>query len=147
MTRKLWQANGSGLAVLKQRIETDFAACTGHQCQQLVAVTLPYLQQLSELLPKLAKALKSHDQPTLLANAQCFMNVFSSIVVSWIWIRQANAAEAKLQHGKDADKAFYMGKIQAAKYYVNWELPLIQRDIGLLNNMDASCAKMQAEWF
>jgi len=147
LTRKLWQANGAGLAVLKQRIEADFSTCTGRQCQQLVAVTLPYLQQLSELLPKLGNALQSSDQPILLANAQCFMNVFSSIVVSWVWIRQANVAELKLKDCNDADKEFYMGKVQAAKYYVNWELPLVQRDIGLLNNMDASCADMQAEWF
>jgi hypothetical protein len=37
--------------------------------------------------------------------------------------------------------------VQAAKYFVRWELPAVQRDITLLNDMDDSCSEMQAEWF
>lgn len=147
LTRKLWQANGAGLARLQARMVQDFSVATGPECAPLINVTNRYLQQLQPLIPKLGAALQSKDQAVLLANAQCFMNVFSSIVMSWIWIRQANVAEVALQDCGSADKPFYFGKIQAAKYYVNWELPLIQRDITLLNDLDSSCSAMQAEWF
>ena len=149
LTRKLWQANGSGLKLLQQRMETDFAQVKGPQSQQLIANLLPYLQQMQSLLPMLGQHLKSEKQPVLLANATCFMNIFGQIVMSWMWIRQANVAEnAMLVAGiTDDDKAFYLGKVQAAKYFVRWELPTIQRDITLLNDMDDSCSEMQAQWF
>jgi hypothetical protein len=70
-------------------------------------------------------------------------------VMSWLWIRQANVAENALAAANlsDEDEAFYLGKVQAAKYFVRWELPAVQRDIALLNDMDDSCSEMQAEWF
>ncbi|GAA0852627.1 acyl-CoA dehydrogenase [Aliiglaciecola litoralis] len=147
LTRKLWQANGAGLRTLQHRMQQDFSKADGEFCLPLVTALSPYLNELQGLIPKLAKGLHSEDQPTLLANAQCFMNIFSSIVISWIWIRQANVAEAALQHCEQADKHYYLGKIQAAKYYIHWELPLIQRDISLLNELDDSCSGMQADWF
>jgi hypothetical protein len=149
LTRKLWQADGSGLKLLQQRMESDFAEVTGLHSQQLIANLLPYLKQMQSLLPMLGQHLKSEKQPVLLANATCFMNVFGQIVMSWMWIRQSSVAEKALQ-GSDLsgqDKAFYLGKIQAAKYFVRWELPAVQRDIALLNDMDDSCSAMQAEWF
>ncbi len=90
---------------------------------------------------------------TLTGNAQALMNIFASIVVSWIWIRQASKAEQLLGEMNNSDttdadkKNFYHGKIQAAKYFIDWELPLIKRDIELLNNDNAVCTDMQVEWF
>ncbi|WJG11067.1 acyl-CoA dehydrogenase [Aliiglaciecola sp. LCG003] len=147
LTRKLWQAKGAGLRVLNKRIADDFGLATGSECQKMINTTLPYLGQLGELIPMLGQAIQTDKLANVLTNAHCFMNVFSSVVMSWIWIRQANAAEQALQHCSSADKAFYLGKIQAAKYYVNWELPLIQRDITLLKEFDQSCSDMQPEWF
>jgi len=115
----------------------------------LITVLLPYLQQMQSLLPLLAQHLKSEKQPVLLANATCFMNIFGQVVMSWLWIRQASVAENALTDTglSHQDKAFYLGKVQAAKYFVRWELPTVQRDIALLNDMDDSCSEMQAEWF
>ena len=45
------------------------------------------------------------------------------------------------------DKAFYQGKLQAAKYFVRWELPTIARDIRLLSELEDTCAAMQEAWF
>jgi alkylation response protein AidB-like acyl-CoA dehydrogenase len=149
LTRKLWQANGSGLKLLQQRMQDDFSKITGTQSQQLIAALLPYLQQMQSLLPLLGQHLTSEKQSTLLANATCFMNIFGQIVMSWMWIRQANVAEKALKKTDltAEEKAFYLGKVQAAKYFVRWELPLVQRDISLINDMDDSCSEMQAEWF
>jgi butyryl-CoA dehydrogenase len=58
-------------------------------------------------------------------------------------------AELALQNAElsEEDKAFYLGKVQAAKYFVRWELPTIQRDITLLNELDDSCSDMQSDWY
>jgi butyryl-CoA dehydrogenase len=149
LTRKLWQANGAGLEQLQLAMAADFARTNGPICQSLIASLLPYTKQLQALIPLLGKAIKTEQLPNMLANAQCFMNVFGQIVMSWIWIRQAIVAEKALsnQQVSDHDLAFYNGKIQAAKYFIHWELPAIARDFALLENMDSSCADMQTEWF
>lgn len=109
---------------------------------------MPYMGHLHEVLVHLSKSLQTEKAITLTGNAQALMNIFASIVVSWIWIRQASKAEQLLNDTTDVEKQnFYQGKLQAAKYFIDWELPLINRDIELLNNDNAVCTDMQAEWF
>ena len=103
---------------------------------------------LHEVLVHLSKILQTEKALTLIGNAQALMNIFASIMVSWIWIRQTSKAEQLLSATQDIEKQnFYHGKIQAAKYFIDWELPLINRDIALLNSDNAVCTDMQAEWF
>lgn len=148
LTRKLWQNNSAGLQILQQRMMADFESCTGPECKTLLAVLQPYMAEMQGLLPQLGSGLKSEQMPSVVANATCFMNLFSAIVMSWVWLRQASIAEAKLTGDlDDANRAFYSGKLQAAKYFIQWELPLVQRDIRLMKKTDSSCADMQADWF
>jgi hypothetical protein len=150
LTRKLWQANGLGLQQLQVRMQTDFAAASTEVSKQLVGKLMPYIAQMQGLIPLLAKALQGEKQATLLANSMCFMNIFGNIVMSWMWIRQATVAEKALASGTDLsqqDKDFYMGKIQAAKYFIHWELPGIAKDFVLLESFDDSCCAMQSNWF
>ena len=149
LTRKLWQANGAGLKQLQTIMQSDFSHMKGDDCQKLIAQLNPYLQQMSELIPSLAQGLASDKQAVLLANASCFLTVFGQIVVSWMWIRQANVAEKALasDNQNEEHNAFYLGKLQAAKYFIHWELPTIARDLRLLSEVDDSCAAMQEAWF
>tara|TARA_R110002167_G_scaffold73942_18_gene207289 strand:+ start:3865 stop:5670 length:1806 start_codon:yes stop_codon:yes gene_type:complete len=149
LTRKLWQANGAGLKQLQNIMLKDFAQVEGQVSQALVTELSPYIKQMSALIPGLAQGLASDKQAVLLANASCFLNVFGQIVMSWLWIRQANVAENALTSTNlsTEDKAFYQGKLQAAKYFVRWELPTIARDIRLLSELEDTCAAMQEAWF
>jgi len=146
--RKLWQKDSIGLKVLQAHMQADFSAMPHAQSKALVANLTPYLKQLHDLLPHIAKTMQGEQQATLTANAQALMNVFAQIVVSWIWIRQANAAEKGLAQQPTAkEEAFYRGKIQAARYFVEWELPAISRDIQLLRDNNNACIDMQLDWF
>ncbi|WP_201531508.1 acyl-CoA dehydrogenase [Psychrobacter sp. LFX-11D] len=146
--RKLWQNKGLGIQILKREITQDLESITTPETAKLAGKLMPYMGHLHEVLVHLSKVLQTEKALTLTGNAQALMNIFASIVVSWIWIRQASKAEQLLNDTADVDKQnFYQGKIQAAKYFIDWELPLINRDIELLNNDNAVCTNMQAEWF
>jgi butyryl-CoA dehydrogenase len=148
MTRKLWQNNGAGLAILQGRMQSDFANCRGPVSQQLLIKLQPYLQQLEKILSVIAKDLNSPALSAALANAQCVMNIFSSVIIGWTWLRQASVAESRLiDCDNESAINFYKGKLQAAKYYIEWELPLIQRDIELVKQSNDICASMQPDWF
>lgn len=148
MTRKLWQNNGQALGLLQARLMTDLKRASGKTSAALAAHLTTYLLKLEPVIGVIAKSLKSEQLPSALANAQCFMNVFGNIVISWMWLRQAIIAEQKLETVEtESQQHFYMGKLQAAKYFIRWELPTIDRDIQLLETMDDTCADMQPEWF
>jgi butyryl-CoA dehydrogenase len=108
-----------------------------------------YLTALHEIIVHVSGTIKSDKQATLLANAQAMMNVFAQIVVSWIWIRQASVAEQKLMAGDATEKEanFYKGKIQAAQYFISWELPTIDRDLKILKQDNDVCSDMDPDWF
>jgi len=146
--RKLWQHNGQGLTVLKQEIEKDLAAISTTDTAQMAKKLVPYLAHLHDVIVHLSNVMQTEKAATLTGNAQAVMNVFSTIVVSWIWIRQASKAEQLLAQTSDTQKQdFYKGKIQAAKYFMAWELPTILRDIQLLKDNDDVCTSAQAQWF
>ncbi|TXD98122.1 acyl-CoA dehydrogenase [Psychrobacter frigidicola] len=146
--RKLWQNDGLGIQILKREITKDLESINTPESAQLVAKQLPYMEHLHEVLVHLSKTLQTEKVITLTGNAQALMNIFASIVVSWIWIRQASKAEQLLGTTNDIEKQnFYQGKMQAAKYFIDWELPTIKRDIELLMNDNSICTDMQADWF
>ncbi|GAC32896.1 acyl-CoA dehydrogenase [Paraglaciecola polaris] len=149
MTRKLWQANGSGLVQLQKMMSEDFAKAQHQASKRLIADLQPYLAKLQKLIPVIGAELKGENQNSLLANASCFLTIFGQIVVSWMWIRQAITAEAALNGGSlsSDDEAFYRGKLQAAKYFIDWELTVTDRDFKILNSMNDSCSNMQEAWF
>ncbi|WP_201502258.1 acyl-CoA dehydrogenase [Psychrobacter cibarius] len=146
--RKLWQKGGLGIQILKREITQDLESITTPESAQLAGKLMPYMGQLHEVLVHLSKVLQTEEALTLTGNAQALMNIFASIILSWIWIRQASKAEKLLSTTQDIEQQnFYKGKIQAAKYFIDWELPLIKRDIELLTNTNSVCTDMQADWF
>lgn len=147
--RKLWQKDGLGLKTLQREIENDMAQIVTPQVAAMAKELTHYLNALHEVVLHVSGTLKSDKHQTLLANAQALMNVFAQVVVSWIWIRQANVAELKLQGSMVTEKesAFYHGKIQAAQYFISWELPSIERDIKILKQNNDVCTEMKSDWF
>lgn len=146
--RKLWQHEGKGLNVLLKRVTHDMTKATTPRAQALAGLLKPYLDKLGALIQQAGADLRSDKQSILLTNASCFLNVFSACVVSWIWLRQANVAEKALQDGASGENAdFYEGKMSAAEYFLNWELPLVSRDIEVLINRDATCENVNANYF
>ena len=146
--RKLWQQQGLGLKVLQQEITRDLTAISTPKTAQLAKKLSFYIEELQQVLQHVGKTITTPKAATLTANAQALMNVFATIVISWIWIRQASKAEQLLAETEDGDKQnFYHGKIQAASYFINWELALIQRDIELLLADSSVCSDMQPQWF
>ncbi len=146
--RKLWQKNGLGLEILKQEITNDLQSANTKQAKIMAALLSPYIENLHNVLVHLSQSLQSDKAITLTGNAQALMNVFATIVVSWIWIKQAIKAEQLLATCSTDDlNNYYRGKIQAARYFIDWELPCIQRDIQILLSDNPICTDMQNNWF
>jgi len=152
--RKVWQHKSLGLQLLGQRIGEDVhrAEGLGGRCKEWGVSLKEALLLVQKVTMQLGGDLAKMDVNKTLANAGCYLNLVGKVVVSWLWLKQAMAAEVGLAANSDADSNsddanFYQGKLQAAQYYFKWELSTIQQDADLLLNRDDTCFSMQNDWF
>ncbi len=131
-----------------QEMQTDLEAATTDRCQQWALSLSETLQQAVKVTQSLGKSLMGGEVDKTLANASCYLHLFGHIIVSWMWLRQANAAaNALASANSDSERNFYQGKLQAAQYFFHWELPTVAQDLVLLRNQDDTCLNMKADWF
>lgn len=89
------------------------------------------------------------DLDRALANATLYLDAFGTIVVAWLWLRQALVALQALSTADlfDADEAFYKGKVAACRYYFRYELPHVSSTLGPVLALDDTCLRIQPEQF
>ncbi|MFC3834331.1 acyl-CoA dehydrogenase [Deinococcus rufus] len=146
--RKLTQANGRGLALLAARMHADLDATSGVEAVREVrsAVALAQTQTHTALETLLGQA-GTLDPEALLANANAALELLGTVVVGWMWLRQASVAARALEAARGDDVAFYRGKLQTARYYAAHELPKVRALADLLASVDRSTLDMQDGWF
>jgi hypothetical protein len=88
------------------------------------------------------------DPRVRLANASAYLDAFGHVVVAWIWLSQAVIAQGALSDvSGEAERAFYRGKLQACRYFFQWELPRIGAWLKVLDPVDTTCLDMADAWF
>lgn len=151
MGRKIWQNNSQGLVLLNQVMMQDILRVDSEneRLAPWVASLKEALKKVQQVTQQLAGDMQKTSPDQVLANASCYLNMLSKVVVSWLWLRQALAAQTgllKLAEGSVSDQEsqdFYEGKLQAAQYFFHWELPLMHHDAQLLLNRDTTCFDMK----
>lgn len=123
--RKITMQNGKALEVLSEEIMKTIANAS------TVDSLAPYAQKLGaklELMQQVLKSLMGYAQKgnyeRYLADATLFLDFFSTVVISWLWLDIACHAEKALASGdKVHSKDFYEGKLNAMQFYFKYELP------------------------
>jgi butyryl-CoA dehydrogenase len=83
-----------------------------------------------------------------LANASVYLDMAGHLVITWMWLKQALAADAALANGATgAGAEFYAGKLQACRYFFRWELPKGKTQGELLRSLDATCHEARETMF
>lgn len=86
-----------------------------------------------------------------LANAVVYLDFFGCVVMSWVWLKQALVSAKYLENLSDnlksSERCFYQGKLQAARYYIEWELPKTVQMAELLVSKNDIFADMRDDWF
>ena len=146
--RKVSMNNG---AALKQLVKLIQGSC--QRASQYDSLS-PLRQPLEQLLARVSAVtlallgdLLSGKVNQGLANSALYLKVFGHLVIGWRWLEQAIRAEEGLARGNAADVAFYQGKLQAARYFLTWEVPSCHHDLAILEARDDTCLNMQDAWF
>ena len=151
--RKVSMNNGAALKQLMALIQGT--------CQRAEAFTS--LNALRQPLEQLVKRLGAVTLALLgdlmagkvnqgLANSALYLKVFGHAVIGWRWLEQAIRAEeglARIQNGagEAADVDFYQGKLQAARYFLTWDVPGCHHELAILEARDDTCLGMRDAWF
>ncbi len=146
--RKVGQNNGAGLRQLTRLIQDACRRAEAHP--SLVALRQPLerlVARLSEVTLALLGDLMQGQVNQGLANSALYLKVFGHAVIGWRWLEQAIRAEEGLARGDCTDADFYRGKLQAARYFLTWEVPGCHHELALLEARDDVCSSMQEEWF
>jgi butyryl-CoA dehydrogenase len=89
------------------------------------------------------------DVEAMMRHSFDYMEMLSLVVVGWQWIAQAAAAKEGLARTdvSDGDRDFYEGKLAAAQYWINTELPRVGTLGALCRSGEDSYARAQPGWF
>ena len=102
--------------------------------------------RLAETTATLAGKGLSGDAEGMLLHSTDYLRAACILVVSWLWLRMASAAQAGLARDP-ASRPFYEGKLCAAQYWLATELPDMERLLALCRDGEDSYGRMRDEWF
>jgi butyryl-CoA dehydrogenase len=146
--RKLAQNSGAGLKQLIRLIATTAERATAYDSLTALREPLEKLvARLQAVTIGLLTDLAQGKVNSSLANSALYLKVFGHAVIGWRWLEQAIRAEEGLAKGNAADADFYKGKLQAARYFLTWEVPGCHHELALLEARDDTCLAMQDAWF
>ena len=78
------------------------------------------------------------DLELALANATLLLDAMGHAVVAWLWLDQALTANRALAAG-DVRRAMLEGKVAAARYFIDWELPTKDAVLVRFASIDPLC--------
>lgn len=134
--RKITMENGRALQLLMARMtETMQEASTYDDLKPYVKQLENKLGDVQKVLGRLIPMAMAGDYESFLADATIFMDMASTVVVGYQWIKMATAAKKALVTGNGSlDTAFYESKIHTMKYYFKYEMPRVNACLDTLMN-------------
>ena len=131
--RKVVMNGGAGLKLLATRI-----SATIERAGQVQGLAQP-ANQLAAALQRLGAATKSAWATGVpeeaLANATPYLQAFGHLVLAWLWLDVALAAQGD------------PGRLAAMRYFFAYELPKIDAWLGVVSSREDVCRTMQDAWF
>ena len=136
--RKVVMDGGAGLKLLATRISATIERA-GH-VQGLAEPANALAAALQRLGAATKSAWATGNPEEALANATPYLQAFGHVVLAWLWLDVALAADKSPSPLKP-------GKLAAMHYFFAYELPKIDAWLGVVARREAVCRSMQPDWF
>ena len=145
--RKVVMDEGAALRLFIETVRRDALRGPEAGLAEEAAALLAAVDQLARVSEVLI-ALQRSDPDLALANATIYLDAFGRVVLAWIWLLQGRVASLALQAASSGGTAeHYSGKLQAMRYFFQWELPQTEAQWGLLARCDRTAFDMRDNWF
>ncbi|WP_035483419.1 acyl-CoA dehydrogenase [Algoriphagus marincola] len=141
--RKIFLEDGLGWKMLYQAIEKDIKSYQGPE-----DILLLFDQSWKKSQDTAGTILqKAQEGPEIfLADASLFLELCGVLCVGWMWLRQTHVASQMIDK-ENADTAFLHGKIETARYFMEYELPKIHSIAKRLHSSAYPTVNMRSYWF
>lgn len=141
--RKVRMKHGRAFKILVGEIERTIRE------SQSVPVTAPFAEALQAALRTgvaVTQTLVEHaDINRSLANATLYLDALGTLVVAWMWLKQASVAAGAMVNAEGSESDFYEGKLRACKFFFVYELPLAVSRFGVVASLDDTALTMPPE--
>lgn len=136
--RKATMKNGKALQLLMGEMQTTIKeAMTHDELKKYANVLVEKLGVTQEVLQHLIPFAMKGNYERFLADATMFMEMTSTVVIAWQWLKQAIVAKNALVTGKmQYDATFYESKIHTMKFYFKYEVTKINGLAEILKNTE-----------
>ena len=126
----------------------DLAAEVATTFPKESADLLAAIEELDEVTMTLLKQMGEHPIDLVFANSVEYLEMFGNVVLAWIWLRQgAISQEALATESHEDEQNFYRGKLQAMKFFFEYQLIKNATSAKLLKSLNATTFEMQEAWF
>ena len=146
--RKVAMDEGRAFSLLMARVHETVEAASRLKELQEFSVQLNAAKRRTEEVTKILQHCATQGRRNLaLANATLYLDMLGHLVIAWMWLWQACVAVRALQFPANPERAFYLGKLQACRYFYIYELPKCRVQADLLTRLDRTCLSMPIEAF
>ena len=137
--RKIIKDNGRALTKLSKEIGA-FVASGGNNAEEKKALAKAQEDLQAIITQLITHAMASQEKPDEIykcgLNTTRLLMSVGDVIISWLLLRQADIAAAKIGSATGKDKDFYEGKIAASRYFVHNFLPLITATRAIVERED-----------
>ncbi len=148
--RKVRMGDGAALRVLRGEIQPDLDRAAADERLSGLARRL---EAVLEQVDQTVQVVTACPNPELaMANATLFLDGFGHVVVAWLWLKQALAAQAALDmatsdDGSRHDHDFYQGKLAGCQFFFRYELPKADLALQTVASLDDINVRVTPEQF
>jgi len=141
--RKLGQAGGANLQAFLGDVAKFVAQCKDHPAvgPEVKALGVAH-EALGGSAMKLLMWFQTGKMEMVPLFANRFLEMMSELTVAWLLLDGAVIAHAKIAGASATDKAFYDGKLHAARYYARAVLPTVELLARQMNEEDRSALEI-----
>ena len=151
--RKIVKDQGRALGHLAKEIETFIASEAGNGRLKVErALLATALEDANAIVGAMINDLMSAQDEVrniykVGLNTSRLLMVLGDVVCAWLLLRQAEIALEKLGGDPGRDKAFYEGKVAAAQFFAQTNLPRISAEVAIAQGIDLSLMDLDESSF
>ncbi len=147
--RKVVMKNGEPFrAVLAEISRTVDGASGVPALKEMADKVGAAMNEVGETTMQLGGMAMAGDIEGYMSGAVGYLQMFSRLVLSWLFLWQATVAQKALDAGAGpADQSYYQGKLATAHFYLNNELPHLHATAAILKSGERTALDFNEEWF
>lgn len=144
--RKVWMHEGLAWKILQQEIQQTLGQLKSRE--ELAELANSFEIQFDRFNHATAELLfkRNQDSEKFLADATLFLEACGILCIGWMWMKQAFSSQTAISIGA-TDQPFYFGKIETARYFMEYELVKISGLIPRFHSSSYPTVTMKTDWF